>query len=67
MVGIVNTSVLRDDYERIVAKAWADDGFKAQCLADPTAVAAAEGIAVPAGMKIVVRERKPGELHVVPW
>jgi len=67
LVGIENTSALRDHYERIVAKAWADDGFKAQLLADPAAVAAAEVIAVPAGMKIVVRERKPGELHVVPW
>jgi hypothetical protein len=34
-------------------------------LADPAAIAAAEGIAVPAGVKIVVHENKPGELHVV--
>jgi hypothetical protein len=56
---------MRDHAERIIAKAWADDGFKARLLADPTAVAAAEGIAVPAGVKIVVHENKPGELHVV--
>jgi hypothetical protein len=60
-----NTLALRDHYERIIAKAWADDGFKAQLLADPAAVAAAEGIAVPAGVKIVVHENKPGELHIV--
>ena len=58
-------TVMRDHAERIIAKAWADDGFKARLLADPTAVAAAEGIAVPAGVKIVVHENKPGELHVV--
>ena len=51
--------------ERIIAKAWADDDFKARLLADPAAIAAAEGIEVPAGVKIVVHENKPGELHVV--
>jgi hypothetical protein len=58
-------NVMRDHAERIIAKAWADDGFKARLLADPAAVAAAEGIAVPAGVKIVVHENKPDELHVV--
>jgi len=51
--------------ERIIAKAWADGDFKARLLADPAAIAAAEGIAVPAGVKIVVHENKPDELHVV--
>jgi|LauGreDrversion4_2_1035121.scaffolds.fasta_scaffold996553_1 hypothetical protein len=60
-----DTATLRDHAERIIAKAWADDSFKAQLLADPAAVAAAEGIAIPAGVKIVVHENKPGELHVV--
>jgi hypothetical protein len=60
-----DTAALRDHAERIIAKAWADDSFKAQLLADPAAVAAAEGIAIPAGVKIVVHENKPGELHVV--
>lgn len=60
-----DTETLRDHAERIIAKAWADDGFKARLLADPAAVAAAEGIAVPAGVKIVVHENKPSELHFV--
>jgi hypothetical protein len=60
-----DTATLLDHAERIIAKAWADEGFKARLLADPAAVAAAEGIAVPAGVKIVVHENKPGELHVV--
>ena len=59
------TSALRDHADRIIAKAWADDSFKARLLADPAAVAAAEGIPVPAGLKIVVHESKPGELLVV--
>ena len=60
-----NTSALRDHYERIIAKAWADDGFKAQLLADPAAVAAAEGIAVPAGVKIVEHEGPVSMMRVV--
>ncbi len=58
-------AILHAHAERIIAKAWADDDFKARLLADPAAIAAAEGIAVPAGVKIVVHENKPGELHVV--
>ena len=60
-----NTAALSGQAERIIAKAWADEAFKAQLLADPVAVAAAEGIARPPGLKIVVHEEKPGELHVV--
>jgi hypothetical protein len=60
-----DTAALRDHAERIIAKAWADNDFKARLLANPAAVAAAEGIAVPAGVKIVIHENKPGELHVV--
>ena len=62
---MADKTALRDHAERIIAKAWADDGFKARLLANPAAVAAAEGIAVPAGVKIVVHENKPDELHVV--
>jgi hypothetical protein len=60
-----DTAALRDHADRIIAKAWADDSFRAQLLADPAAVAAAEGIAIPAGVKIVIHENVPGELHVV--
>jgi hypothetical protein len=62
---LTNTSTLQNHVERIIAKAWADDSFRARLLTDPAAVAAAEGIPVPAGLKIVVHESKPGELLVV--
>ncbi|MFV3127225.1 NHLP leader peptide family RiPP precursor [Niveispirillum sp. KHB5.9] len=41
---------------RIIAKAWADEGFKARLLADPTAVLKAEGLAIPAGIVVSVVE-----------
>ncbi len=39
-------------YGQIVAKAWADEEFKARLLADPAAVLQAEGLAVPAGVEL---------------
>ncbi|MEA1672136.1 NHLP leader peptide family RiPP precursor [Nitrospirillum sp. BR 11163] len=41
---------------RIIAKAWADDAFKARLLADPIAVLRAEGVEVPAGITFKVVE-----------
>ena len=39
-------------YGQLVAKAWADDSFKARLLAEPAAVLQEEGIAVPAGVEL---------------
>ena len=39
-------------YGQVVAKAWADDEFKQQLLADPAAILQAEGIPVPAGVEV---------------
>lgn len=36
-------------WRRVVAKAWADEGYKARLLDDPDGVLRAEGIALPAG------------------
>jgi hypothetical protein len=41
---------------RIIAKAWADEAFKARLLADPAAVLKAEGVEVPAGVTLNVVE-----------
>ncbi|TWB15513.1 putative ribosomally synthesized peptide [Nitrospirillum amazonense] len=41
---------------KIIAKAWADDAFKARLLADPAAVLTAEGVEVPAGITFRVVE-----------
>ena len=51
--------------QRVVAKAWADDAFKAALIADPNATLAAEGIAVPAGLKLTVLEDTAETLHVI--
>ncbi|MEA1648114.1 NHLP leader peptide family RiPP precursor [Nitrospirillum sp. BR 11164] len=41
---------------RIIAKAWADEGYKARLLADPAAVLTAEGLDLPAGTTFRVVE-----------
>ncbi|MEA1671865.1 NHLP leader peptide family RiPP precursor [Nitrospirillum sp. BR 11163] len=43
-------------YGKIVAKAWSDDTYKARLLADPAAVLAAEGVALPTGVAFRVVE-----------
>ncbi|MFV3127226.1 NHLP leader peptide family RiPP precursor [Niveispirillum sp. KHB5.9] len=52
---------------KIIAKAWADDGFKARLLADPAAVLKAEGLEIPAGIAVrVVEETSTTRTLVLP-
>lgn len=39
-------------YGQLVAKAWADDSFKARLLAEPAAVLQEEGISLPEGVEL---------------
>jgi hypothetical protein len=50
---------------QVVARAWTDEGFKQRLLADPAAVLAEQGIAVPAGVAVEVHEATPAVLHLV--
>ncbi|MBF0304578.1 MAG: NHLP leader peptide family RiPP precursor [Alphaproteobacteria bacterium] len=51
--------------DRIIAKAWADEAFKAKLIADPAATLLAEGIAVPANITLKVVENTDTVLHIV--
>ena len=51
--------------QRVVAKAWADDAFKAALIADPRATLAQEGIALPEGLTLKVLENTADTLHVI--
>ncbi|WP_223622226.1 NHLP leader peptide family RiPP precursor [Microbacterium sp. EST19A] len=46
----------QNEYAKIIAKAWADDGFRARLIADPGATLLAEGVELPAGKSIVINE-----------
>ena len=50
---------------QVVARAWADPAYKQRLLADPAAVLAEQGVAVPAGVAVQVHEATPAVRHLV--
>lgn len=50
---------------QLVAKAWADEAFKQQLLADPMATLKAEGLELPAGLTVKVLENTDQLYHLV--
>src|SRR2546430_2161680 len=50
---------------RLVARAWSDETFKQRLVADPKAVLAETGLAVPANLTLEVHEETPTHLHLV--
>ena len=61
------TAEMDKAWRRVVAKAWADEGYKARLLNDPDGVLRAEGVALPAGKTARVIEPGAGEaLFVLP-
>ena len=57
----------RRDYEaKIVARAWADEGFRERLKADPRAAVVEEtGITVPESIQIEVLEETPDKAYLV--
>ena len=51
-------------WARIVAHAWADEGFKNRLLADPKAVLRENGIDFPENIKVNVSEDKEDEINL---
>jgi nitrile hydratase alpha subunit len=49
----------------IIAKCWADEGFKQRLLADANAALKAEGVNVPAGVKVNVLENTDKVINFV--
>ncbi len=52
-------------WARIIAKAWADEDFRAKLLADPAVVLRSEGMDVPEGMTLKVVENTDATTHIV--
>jgi hypothetical protein len=52
-------------YQQLIAKCWADDAFKQRLLADPAGTLKAEGIEVPAGVRVQVVENTPQEFTLI--
>lgn len=47
---------------KIIAKCWADEGFKQKLLADPAATLKAEGMELPPGLSVKALENITGEM-----
>ena len=60
----MNSAVLESP-ESVIAKAWADEDFKATLLADPKAALKAQGIDVPDGVTLNVYENTDQVIHLV--
>ena len=52
-------------YGKLVAKAWADEDFKAKLLADPAAVFKDNEIAVPEGVELKIVENTKSKFHMI--
>ncbi len=50
---------------KIIAKAWADEGFKQQFIENPAEILEAEEISVPDGMKVTVVENTAACMHII--
>ena len=50
---------------QLIAKCWADEGFKRKLLADPAATLKAEGAELPAGLSIKALENTDKVFHLV--
>ena len=50
---------------QIIAKCWADEGFKQKLLADPMATLKAEGAVLPAGLTVKAVENTDQVFHLV--
>ena len=50
---------------QLIAKCWADEGFKKKLLADPAATLKAEGTEVPAGLSIKALENDDKVVYLV--
>lgn len=50
---------------RVIARTWADPGFKARLIADPIATLKAEGVTMPDGVTVAVVENTADHVHLV--
>jgi hypothetical protein len=50
---------------QVVTQAWSDEAYKQRLLADPKAVLAEAGVAIPPNLQVRVHAATPDEFHLV--
>ena len=61
----MNTEEQRSAYSKLVAKAWADEDFKAKLISNPTGVMKENGMFVPEGVEFKVMEEPANTRYLV--
>jgi hypothetical protein len=61
----MNATLLTNSSDRVIAKAWADEDFKAALMANPKAALASQGIEVPEGLTLRVLENSEQVFNLV--
>ena len=61
----MNAEEYNKKMSQLIAKCWADEGFKRKLLADPAATLKAEGAEVPPGLSIKALENTDKMFHPV--
>jgi hypothetical protein len=61
----MNSSLLLESPDRVIAKAWADEDFKAALMADPKAALRSQGIEVPEDLTLNVFENSEKVFNLV--
>jgi hypothetical protein len=54
------------DFQKIILRAWEDEAFKQELLADPRGCIERElGVQLPDGFQIFIHEQTPTTLHLI--
>jgi hypothetical protein len=53
---VLHHETFRDEFDKIIARAWEDEGFKKRLLSDSVATLRESGIGIPEGVKFQVME-----------
>jgi hypothetical protein len=61
---VKNTIEERNQYAKVIARAWVDEEFKKRLLTDPSTVLKENGVEMPEGWTVKVVERKEKEIHL---
>ncbi len=61
----MNQEEVSQKISQLIAKCWADEGFKQKLLADPARTLKDEGAEVPAGLTVNVLENTDQVFHLV--
>ena len=61
----MNGAHLLENSDRVIAKAWADQDFKAALLADPRSALQSQGIDLPEGLTLNVLEDSENRVNLV--